>query len=101
MDPPFGGQHRQVGRGGGMFQNRWGIVSEKVPTSWGNDSEKSQGQQLVRMRSSSYSVDAVPAGRDRGCPAGGTGVGLSGLLVVVKGRCACPSVDTWGRFNEA
>ena len=27
-----------------MFQNRWGIVSEKVPVSWGNDSEKSQGR---------------------------------------------------------
>lgn len=25
-----------------MFQIRWGIVSEKLPPSWGNDSEKSQ-----------------------------------------------------------
>jgi hypothetical protein len=25
-----------------MFQIRWGIVSEKLPHSWGNDSEKSQ-----------------------------------------------------------
>ena len=25
-----------------MLQNRWGIVSEKVSLSWGNDSEKSQ-----------------------------------------------------------
>lgn len=24
-----------------MFQIRWGIVSEKLPASWGNDSEKS------------------------------------------------------------
>jgi hypothetical protein len=26
-----------------MFQIRWGIVSEKLPVSWGNDSEKSHG----------------------------------------------------------
>src|SRR5262249_21595831 len=41
MSPPFGRQHGQVSRGGVRFQNRWGIVSEKVPLSWGNDSKKS------------------------------------------------------------
>src|SRR5262245_45602783 len=47
MSPPFGRQHGQVSRGGGMFQNRWGIVSEKVPLSWGNDSEKSHAEWLA------------------------------------------------------
>jgi hypothetical protein len=38
-----GGQHGPQAGGGGKFQeNRWGKVSEKVPTGWGNDSEKSQ-----------------------------------------------------------
>jgi hypothetical protein len=30
-----------------MFQNRWGNVSEKLPTGWRNDSEKSHTPKLT------------------------------------------------------
>jgi hypothetical protein len=33
-----------------MFQIRWGIVSEKLPARWGNDSEKSQWEENDRER---------------------------------------------------
>jgi len=41
MGPPFEEQHGQVARGGGMLQNRWGTVFEKLAVSSGNDSEES------------------------------------------------------------
>ena len=32
-----------------MFQNRWGIVPEKPPTNWRDDSEKSQDAATFRV----------------------------------------------------
>src|SRR5262245_41872664 len=42
MSPPFGAEHGRQARGGGMFQIRWGKLSEKAPLRWGNEPEKSQ-----------------------------------------------------------
>jgi len=61
MGPPFGGQHGHVGRGGGWFQIRWGIVSEKLPVSWGNDSEKSHSPHASRQFLSNASGPESPS----------------------------------------
>src|SRR5918999_5706893 len=60
MATPFRGQHWPVSRSGGKFQNRWGKVSEKLPTDWRNDSEKSQSAN-TRLRRWRRDVPSSPA----------------------------------------
>ena len=65
-----------------MFQNRWGIVSEKVPTSWGNDSEKSQyGLQLQGQRGGKCCVYVARGAEER--------KSIAWLTLNSERRCVC------------
>jgi len=59
MRTPFREQRWPAGRGGGKFQNRWGKVSEKLPTRRGNVSEKSHMPRQLKQAVNFYEAKAL------------------------------------------
>src|SRR5262245_15058034 len=99
MSPPFGAEHGRQARGGGMFQIRWGKLSEKAPLGWGNEPEKSHAERQARRNRVRLTVDFAHAvgspGRLGVGPAAAVRGGLQYVAALVIG-----ADETWWRFQR-